>query len=410
MSTIADFLMANEPLFDNTLRGLEERTGFQSIDVTLTAEILEKAHGGMRNLGLAIDCSGQDLYAALVHKVKEHDAHLAHTLGGNDPEDVRSMLPLIARKAESLDIPRDGFFLKEQVAEDMLRKTPPKQVMSRLGYDSVDAMLAKENLYEIFLALRFAEDGNWLNLFDEHYKNLSGSDFTVRPIRLIQFDPDKWGDIAAHFIEKKLHNITNSKEIGAIAMMPMTVDRMRGITLKALPLILHYFNEIRLYSAFFKLVQNKHNFGEILATTLIADPPHARVVVGANIHWRVIQRYFGKLKNEDHPEIFEPHVQPEDLHWRKAEQVLYEIDPELKFWKDMDYVAAMKGDGPVTFALMDISLSYSNQIPYAERYLYHFRESLWNEVFERYMGQKTLEDQILRKLDNDVIKPETLKL
>jgi hypothetical protein len=57
---------------------------------------------------------------------------------------------------------------------------------------------------------------------------------------------------------------------------------------------------------------------------------------------------------------------------------------------------------------MDISLSYSNGIAYEDRYLYHFRESLWNEVFARYMGQKVLEEQLLEKLNNAIIKPEVL--
>jgi hypothetical protein len=407
MSQLADFLKAREPLFDHMLSELEERTGYQSIDVALTAEILEKSHAAMRALGLKLDCTGRELYERLVHEVKQHDAHLARTIGGTDPDDVVEMLPLIACRAEQLDMPRDGFFLKEQVAEQMLVATPPPQIMERLGYDTVQAMMASENIYEIFLALRFAEDIDWLNTFDSHYQKLKGSDFTLRPIRIVRFDPEKWGDIAVHFIEKKFHNITHSKEMGAVAIMPLLQKRMRGITLKDLPLIIHYFNEVRLYSSFFKLMADKRNFGEIVATTLIADPPHARVVVGNKIHWRVIQRYFGKHP-QGHPEIFEPHVQPEDLHWRKAEHVLYEIDPELGFWRDMDYVASMKAEGPVTFALMDVSLSYSNELRYDDRYLYHFRESLWNEVFARYLGQKTLEQQVLTKLDNDVIKPEEL--
>jgi hypothetical protein len=53
-------------------------------------------------------------------------------------------------------------------------------------------------------------------------------------------------------------------------------------------------------------------------------------------------------------------------------------------------------------------LSYSNSIPYEDRYLYHFREALWNEVFARYMGEKVLEEQLLVKLDNAVVKPEML--
>ena len=111
-----------------------------------------------------------------------------------------------------------------------------------------------------------------------------------------------------------------------------------------------------------------------------------------------------------HPEIFEPHVQPEDLHWRRAEEVLYEIDPELAFWRGLDFVAVQKGNDTVAFALMDLSLSYSNALRFEDRFLYHFRESLWNELFARYLGEQILEDQLLSKLDSAMIKPEELNV
>jgi hypothetical protein len=133
-------------------------------------------------------------------------------------------------------------------------------------------------------------------------------------------------------------------------------------------------------------------------------------MAGQHIHWRVIQRYFGKLETESHPEIFEPHVQPEDLHWRKAEEVLDEIDPELGFWRELDYVALMHDGRPTPFNMMDTAASYCNETPYAKRTIYHFRESLWNEIFTRYMGKKTLQDQILHQLDNEMIAPEKLLL
>lgn len=101
-------------------------------------------------------------------------------------------------------------------------------------------------------------------------------------------------------------------------------------------------------------------------------------------------------------------MQPEDLHWRRAEEQMYVVDPELAFWKDLDYVGLMYDGKPLTMNLMDVSLAYANEIPYEDRYTYHFSESLWNEVFIRYMGKKTLEEQILKQLDNDLIEPENL--
>ncbi|HSH31785.1 MAG TPA: hypothetical protein VK963_03935, partial [Candidatus Saccharimonadales bacterium] len=397
-------------LFDHALHQLERRTGKQGVDAALAGEIATKAADRTRQLGLTSGCSGPELYAALIARVQQHDEHLARSIGGNDPTSIPEMVPLIVNAVQAANLPKTGYFLKTEVAERMLRQMPPVAVMERLGYPDVTSLLGRESIFELFLALRFAQDADWLNRFDAAYEQLTADDFETRTIQTIIFDPHKWGDIAAGFIAKKLHNITHSKELGAVGVMPMTASHMTGITLKVMPLLIHYFNEIRLYSAFFKLMKTKRDFGRIVARTLIADTPDIKLTDGQHIHWRVIQRYFGKLKHESHPEVFEPHVQPEDLHWRRAEAVLYDLDPELEFWRDLDYAAVTKQGDVVTFNLMDVSLSYSNQLAYPDRYLYHFRESLWNEIFARYLGQKTLEEQILVRLDNDMIAPEELKL
>jgi len=120
--------------------------------------------------------------------------------------------------------------------------------MSTLGHHLVSRLLETEDIHELFLALRFVESPDWLNTFDGLYHSLTPADFESRTIRVVPFAAAKWGDIASHFIAKKRHNITHSKEMGAIAVMPMTQDRMPGVTLKVLPLLCHYFNEVRLYS------------------------------------------------------------------------------------------------------------------------------------------------------------------
>lgn len=410
MSRLSQLLKAKDPLFRLALQQLEDMTGRMGVDVALTADIIGKAHERAKQLGLAPDYTAEELYWALLHRVKKDDQRLAKAIGGQDPDDVAEMLPKIIKCAGSIKLERKGWFLKDAVARDLLRAKPPQAVMKRLGYRGMESMLRKENLYEVYGALRFAEDPKWLNQFIAQYKKLSFSDFEQRDIQVVSYDPAKWGDIADHFVEKKLHNITHLKELGVILVLPVTAEKMPGITLRDLLLLFHYHYEVRLYSAFFKLKSGKPDFGELLVDTLVADPPHVEVTSGKFIHWRVIQRYFGKLPDESHPEIFEPHVQPEDLHWRKAEEVLQNIDPEFKFWRDMDYVGVITDGQTVTFNLLDVAFSAAAGGEFADRYLYHFRESLWNEVFVRYLGQKTLEERILAKLDNEVIAPEKIKL
>ncbi len=408
-NVLRDLLDAKEPLFSLSLKQLEDATGKKGIDAKLVGDILEKTHEATRELGLDHkDTTGKELYHALLAKIKEHDEHLARAIGGHDAENVQELLPLIKAAVEKADVPKTCWVLKKSVAKEMLRKTPPPTIMKLLGYRSVESMLKHENLAEVYGALRFAESPEWLNTFNEQYKSLHPSDFETREIEFVVMPRERWGDIAEHFVAKKRHNITHLKELGVILMLPIKLQKLPGITITAMPLLFHYINEIRLYSAYFKLQQVKKDFGKIFVTTLIADPGKAAVMAGSHVHWRVIQRYFGKLEKEYHPEIFEPHVQPEDLHWRKAEEALYQIDPELKFWKGMDYVARYEDGRPIPFNLMDVSVGYCTDTPYEHRVIYHFRESLWNEIFMRYMGEKTLEQQVLRQLDNDMIAPETL--
>lgn len=409
---LSELLGATEPMFTLALQQLEKASGNASADIRLTAEITGKVRIKTQELGLdPDDTTGKELYFALLGKVQKNDEHLVKMIGGTDPNDAQALMPLMKQAWEKVKTPKSCWVLKHSVAKQMLKKMPPKAIMKHLGYRSIDSMLKRENLSEIYGALRFAESPEWLTSFNKLYKKLKPSDFETRQIEIVQMPLDRWGDIAAPFIHKKRHNITHLKELGVILMLPLSPQvKLRGITIFTMPLLFHYLNEIRLYSAFFKLKQVQPNFGEIIVNTLIADPPQAAVMAGQTIHWRVIQRYFGKLENEYHPEIFEPHVQPEDLHWRRAETMLIQVDPELEFWEDLDYVAGIHAGRPIPLNLFDCAASYVNSSPYAERAIYHFREALWNEIFVRYMGEKNLEQQVLQQLDNNMIAPEALKV
>lgn len=411
MNLLSQLLEADEPIFSMAIKQLEDVAGRPGQDVRLISEIMTRTRELTKQLKLdANDTTGEELYHALLGKIRQHDEHLTKHIGGDDPSDVQKLLPLIKKTIDRADVPRSAWVLKRSVAKRLLHDTPPKKIMEHLGYSSVDSMIKREDLGELYGALRFAESPAWLKKFNNSYKKLTPMDFETRPIEVIVMDKQRWGDIAEGFVRKKRHNITHLKELGVILMLPTRIEHLPGITITALPLLLHYLNEIRLYSAFFKLQQVKSDFGKIVAETLNADIRSAAVMSGQHVHWRVIQRYYGKLENESHPEIFEPHVQPEDLHWRKAEEQLFAIDPELGFWKGLDYIGVMAGDGPVSFNLMDVSVSYCIGAPYQHRAVYHMRESLWNELFMRYMGHQILEQQILSQLDNNMIKPEKLKL
>ena len=407
---LRDLLDAEEPLFTTALRQLEYTSGRTGADTKLIGDITRMAHDNMRLMGLNPAVStGEEVYYALQARVEDDIARLTKLIGAKDSEDVEHIVPYMIETANKAKFNRKVFVLKREKAKELLRQMPPYDLMKALGHKDVEELFEKEDFDEIYTALRFSEGPEWLNKYDELFSTVTADDYEERDMRIIQMDHKKYVDLAAHFVKKKLHNVTHTKEMGTIVVVPMHAKRMRGLVLKTLPLLFHYMNELKLYSTFFKLKSKKPHFGKIVVETLIADPGDASQIVGNKIHWRVIQRYLGRHKEDSVSKAaFEPHVQPEDLHWRRAEDLLYELDPELEFWKDRDYVGVMYDDFPVAFNLFDVSFAYSNKESYEGRYAYHFRESLWNEIFVRYMGFKNLSEQVLEQLDNDMIAPEKL--
>lgn len=410
---LSDLLDAEEPIFSEAVRQLEDVSGRTGADVKLIGDITAMAHENMRQLGLNPAAStGPEVYHALLGKVETDIKRLVSIIGADAAkmDEVRYLVPYMVDAANKVDFNRKVFVLRRDRAKDLLRQMPPKNLMKKLGYDDIEEMFANEDFDELYTALRFSEGGEWLTEYNELFKQVTPEDYEERDLRIVVMDHDKYVDLAAGFVQKKLHNVTHTKEMGIIVVVPMHARKMRGLALKTLPLLFHYMNEVKLYSTFFKLKSVKPHFGRTVVETLIADPGTGSQMVGKRVHWRVVQRYLAKHKedNDISKVAFEPHVQPEDLHWRRAEELLFQLDPELEFWKDRDYVGLNYDGFPVAFNLFDVSFAYSNKASYEDRYAYHFRESLWNEIFIRYMGFKNLANQVLSQLDNEMIAPERL--
>jgi len=408
---LRDLLDAEEPVFSMALKQLERASGHPGADAKLIGSILEKAHDRMRKLGLdPSNTTGREFYQALLARIASDNERVTRLVGATDSSDVKQLVPLLIDAANKVDFNRRVFVMKREKAKEFLRQMPPKNLMAKLGYETIDALFQGEDFDELYTALRFSEGSDWLNDYNECLKTVTADDYEERDIRILAMDHNKYVDLAEHFTQKKLHNVTHTKELGVIVVVPLRDAHSKGLTLKTLPLLLHYLNEVKLYSNFFKLKSRQPDFGKIVVTTLIADPGNASQMAGQYVHWRVIQRYYGKLKDESHKEDFEPHVHPEDLHWRKAEDLLYQIDPKMEFWRGIDYVALPFDGLPVSANFVDASLSYANSMTYEDRYFYHMRESLWNEIFIRYMSYPNLEKQILQQLDNDMVAPEKLNV
>ena len=408
---LSELLGVNEVLLSTDLKRLEDASAHPSHDVRLGTEILDKIRIKTKELGLdPADSTGRELYHALLSLVKLHDEFLVKKIGGSDPSDVADLLPRIRQAVLKMDIPRTAWVLKASVAKKLLKDCPPKRSMKYLGYKSLDSMLKREPIGELFGGMVLLEDRTWYEKFIKKYSGLQQMDFESRSIDVIQLDKKKWHEAASEYANRQRHVIMPLRELGVILVLPPPFTHRTGITITLLPQLLHHINEVRLYSAFYKLHQMRANFGEVIANSLLYDAGNHVYLADKKIHWRVVQRHIGHEDNKHHPEILEPHVQPEDLAWRKAEANLFRLEPALHFWHGTDYVGLVKSQRPISFNLMDMAINYLNGLHYEQRVYGHMRDSLWNELFIRYMGEQALESQALKQLDYENSTPALLAL
>lgn len=410
---LAMILRTDHHILEAVCADLERASGKVGIMEKIVDENEAIVRDRLDFLGLGRKVGAYDIYDALISKVEADDIKIYDGLRRPNleiPEEALRILYL----AESVSGKQKGFFMKKEVARKFLYNEPPRLVMAALGYDTVDAMLAKEDLLEVYCSLRFLESSNWLNeVFFKQYENLTPDDFEERDITSKVLGR-KWVSAAEKFTKKKYHNVSHLKEMGIIFVIPVSLG-FAGETLRLLSLLNHYFNEIYFYSDLFRSYSgDAENFPKNLISLLRGDvlenrlPQMLKEAKRSNV--LIVQRYLSK-DDENDWRLFEPHVNPEAMHWEKAEDgivrvpdILSELKDGLHFWKNLGWVGdyfkdEVGRDTLVSFNLVDtvMSLVMEKQMI---KYLYHHQEALWNKIFISHLG----EDRVLDLVRKNIIR------
>ena len=127
-----------------------------------------------------------------------------------------------------------------------------------------------------------------------------------------------------------------------------------------------------------------------------------------DIPWHIIQRFYNRYSEKFPIEIFEPHVQKEDIGLIDIGESLSMIHSSLEFWSNTDYLAFKDNLDIVSFNIKDVCINTLNMNSYNDRSLDYFRESLWSELILRYINQKNLEDSMVNQMDERLIEGQAL--
>lgn len=399
---LARILRTDKERLGRLERGLERISGKKGVLEKIVSQNDQLVKEKLFLLGVRRDAYAHEVYDALISKIEADDFKIFEHLklknlrGQAAAQRVVDFITLIHPTFS-------GYFLKKEKAKEFLINEPPRNIMKTLGYTDVKEMVEKENLEEVYSALRFLEERDWLNkTFFKQYESLTPFDFEERLIE-VRALPDKWAKMAEQFVAKKYHNVSHLKELGVIFVIPIFLG-ISGETLRLLALLLHYMHEVKYYSEIFRSFKKEDaSFAKNIISTLRGDVLKERLPVDVRQShpvFLVVQRYLAKDDKNDW-RLFEPRVNPEAMHWERAERDLQKIDEivdlkdGLEFWRDTnwvgDYFMSDSGvDVLVSFNLVDTVMSLVKKREMI-KYLYHHQEALWNKIFIEYFGEKKLE-------------------
>jgi hypothetical protein len=413
---IASILRADKDTIAALEQKMYKRFGFENAMDWVYGINKERMDIMHKQLGLT-DPTASGMYSALIRKIEEDDEDLRMAIG-NPVCGLESGCKTVLGVARKIARVGEGYFLKWSKAEEFLRANPPKNIMSFLGYHSVDEMLKHEDVRKVYAALRFAEDRQWLNeVFFSAYKNLRSGDFERRYIDTVVMD-EKFVGMAEKFLKKKYHNVSHLKELGLIFVLPQHLG-VSGEVMRMLALVLHYFYEIDFYSRLFRHYAANENsgvtdnrpFADLFISGLRGDVIDKRLDDGNKLNWMIVQAYLAKDDMNDW-RLFEPHVNPEALHWGRAEEDISHIghfyeNVDLSFWYGLgfigDYYRSDTGiDVLVSCNLVDTAMALV-QKKKMDKYLYHHQEALWNKIFMTYIGEEEMRELIIRNFHKGFI-------
>lgn len=392
--------------FSRQIRSLELASGRNSVDIRLSTELDQAVRQKIRELGLdPKDTTGEELYSAILGRVQQDEKYLQEVLS-NKYSGV-SPTERISKLIASLKVNKECYALKNTSAKRLLKKQTPKHTMKALGYRSFDSMLKHEPAPTVIATALLLENESWKESLLSSYKNLKSKDFELRKLTVFAPSTKRWQDLASSVVVKKRHNVVILRELGSIVLMPLPKSAPSGAMLAMLLLVLNGINEIRAGSSYLKLNQVRPGFGESVAQVATNEAYIGVSLLDRVVPWQMIQRYYAKFSDRISSDIFEPHVQAEDLTWHSIEKILSEIHPTFDFWQDTPVLSFLNNGKPVSMNLLDAAVNYCNKLPFTLRVSKYFQTSLWHELALRYLSHENVEQTVLDDFKSSLVtEPE----
>jgi len=394
MPTLAKLLGKNDIQLSSFASRLESLSGYPNEDNRLLAEVLAKSALKINSLRLdPADTTAKELYQALLLVYAKHSSEFGRAIGEKDSDSPALKLKRLSQLVAVVAGSR-VWALKTAVAKDLLRKHPPKRLMKHLGYRSVNSMLKREDIGELFLGMELLESTRFLKSIRGAKRSLTSSDFALCTARVVVLPQSRWAEPA-----KKSPLLSYSAETGTAGLWPNRL--VNTTTYLGLLLLVHQaIDQLTVRSLALKFHQLDSGFKKHLADFWGNEAAPAAQLAGQPIAWRTLFYHYGKGHMGEYGDRLDSYgVDFYDLQTHRRTKRLYDLHVSLGWWTDNEYLLFGDASGKtVSFNLTDVAVNHGAGALFARRTQHAAKANLWDELVSRYCRHPAVENYFLRKL------------
>jgi hypothetical protein len=390
---ISDILQAPEPHFSHTIQQWEQLGNRPGHDARLISDISQRRQEALRALQLdEKDTTPKELFYALRHRAGDSNRELERIIGIKPADTPKQSVDKIVKFVEKMDVPRGVWVVRHTVIKDLLKKQPPKKLLKTLGLRSIDSVLKRNSAYELLSMAVCVESPDWREKFRLKLKKLKPSDFRVNEVGIFQLAPTKAEKFRKAGLAVK-SSLVNNYETGSVLVIPPR-RRFELDTIGMTMALLQSLHDLRTYSAYFRHISLKSDFGNEVYKTLKGGLPGR--MRDLSIGWKPLQRHFNQSP-ENFSQIEQPYLQYDDIVVVAPLDALGAELPDLEFWKDKGF-SFLYIDTPVSMHLMDVIVNASHRLPYERSTHDYLRHKLWEELAFRYLESPPIQSKTIQDI------------
>lgn len=362
--TIANLTAESERDTKAVVEKLESLSSYSGEDIRFTAKHHQDTLRKIAALGLdPNDTTAEELFHTLQSKLASDSRQFAKALNyqAHEPQtNAKKLIELTAVAEKNID----GYAIKKAVAKALLRKDPPTHLLKKLKYRSVESMLKREDVCQLFALLPLTESSSWHKKFAERLAKLKSTDFETRPISYNAMALSK-----LRVFSEVTQPVSYTPLMASITVWPVAALAKQESVVYGLQL-LQAAEVIEVDSLYLKNCQFQPQFGRLASNLYETGKQHQLQISGQEFfEWHHLKCLFNSRRNP--LEIFA------SLH------------PAMSWWKDAGKTILL-GEELVSMHMADIVNDLLGNGNFADRIVSSGASAVKGSVFERYLSHSNV--------------------